>query len=567
MSADGSFVESPIATTFYWLGENKNNPVDPVESVRDRVDNQIDVYSKTFLGLTVACARCHDHKFDPIPTADYYALAGFFHSIRRGEEAIETKAPRNVSGVEFAGLHWNLAGPAFEVRNNVLTSGATSDYRQGIAISNIFKLEHRYLHVRVAGNAQVELRSDEYPLEKPYSSKSDAFKWQTYDVQMWENHPAYLSLIDTQHDGHITLSEVVLSDSKAPPKRGDLELRDPFAKPPVSTEKCPETLITLAPFDDNTGNTRIHIRGDHKHLGDEVPRRFLTVIAGDAQAPIGPNSSGRLELAERTVNDSNPFFARVMVNRIWQSHFGRGIVATPDNFGLTGEPPTHLELLDWLAEEFRDSGYSIKHMHRLMVLTSAYQQSSLASAEAKEEDPSNKLLSHMPIRRLEAEEVRDALLAVAGTLDEKLYGPSIPVFVSPFMDGDRRSRPASGPLDSAGRRSVYINIRRNFLPDSLTVWDYPAPISTIGRRNSSLVPAQALFLMNNELAAHEAQLWASRIESISDPQKQITQMYTEAYARPPETGELAAAQKFLAGHTLADYAQVLFNTTEFIFIR
>ena len=558
MSRDGGFVESPLATAFYWLGENQNNPVDPQGNIVDRVDNQIDVFSKTFLGLTVACARCHDHKFDPIPTADYYSLAGFFHSMRRGEQAIETSTPRNVSAVKFAGLEWNLAGPAFEARDGVLSSGAVSNYRQGIATSSVFKIEHRYLHVRVAGKAQVNLRADEYPLEKTFSPDCDCFKWKTYELQMWQGHPAYLSLIDTAHDAHITLSEVVQSDSKTPPDQRD-DRPDPFVKQ-ESEERCPETLITLAPFDDKIGNTRIHQRGNYKTLGEEVPRRFLTVLAGDAQDPIPTSTSGRLQLAGRVVSDSNPFFARVMVNRLWQHHFGRGIVATPDNFGLTGEPPTHLELLDWLASEFRASGYSIKHMQRLMVLSSAYQMSSGASPEALEQDPANKLLSHMAVRRLEAEEVRDALVAVSGTLDEKMYGPSVPVYVSPFMDGDQRSRPEPGPLDGAGRRSIYINIRRNFLPDSLTVWDYPAPISTFGRRNASLVPAQALFLMNSELVRLEARRWAEQAPSVE-------QMYLEAFGRTPTSAEMAAGTKFLEGHSLADYAHVLFNTTEFVFIR
>jgi hypothetical protein len=557
VSKEGRFVESPIATAFYWLGENKNNPVDPQDNIVDRVDNQIDVFSKTFLGLTVACARCHDHKFDPIPTADYYSLAGFFHSIRRGEEAIETAKPRNTAGVTFAGLQWNMAGPAFEVRNSVLTSGAVSNYRQGVATSSIFKIAHRYLHVRVAGKAQVQLRADEYPLEKPFSPDCDCFKWKTYDLQMWEGHPAYLSLIDTNHEGHVTVSEVVQTDSKTPPAPAN----DVVVRPSLSKEQCPETMITLAPFDDQPANARINVRGSYKTQGDEVPRRFLTVIAGESQEPIPAGVSGRLQLAERVVSDSDPFFARVMVNRLWQHHFGRGIVATPDNFGLTGEPPTHPELLDWLAAEFRDSGYSIKHMHRLMLLTQAYQRSSAASAEAKEQDPANKLLSHMPVRRLEAEEIRDALLAVAGTLDAKLYGPSVPVYVSPFMDGDKRSRPLPGPIDGDGRRSIYINIRRNFLPDSLTVWDYPAPISTFGRRNSSLVPAQALFLMNSELVRIEANRWADRAPTID-------QMYLEAFGRAATSEEIAIGTKFLdSGHTLADYAHALFNTTEFVFTR
>ena len=210
-------------------------------------------------------------------------------------------------------------------------------------------------------------------------------------------------------------------------------------------------------------------------------------------------------------------------------------------------------------------------MQRLMVLSEAYQRASAPRAEdaafLQEQDPANKYLSHMPVRRLEAEEVRDALLAVAGTMDETMYGPSVPVYLSPFMDGDVRSRPPGGPLDGAGRRSVYINIRRNFLPDSLTVWDYPAPISTIGRRNSSLVPSQALFLMNSALVTLEASRWAERAAFIEDPEIRISEMYLEAFGRPPAASEIAAGERFLASHTLADYAHVLFNTTEFVFVR
>lgn len=566
LSADGKFQESPLATAFYWLSENQNNPVDPKENTVSRVDNQIDVFSKTFLGLTVACARCHDHKFDPIPTTDYYAIAGFFHSMRRGEAAVETNAPRNEGGAKFAGLDWNMAGPAFTVRDGLLTSGSVSDYRQGLATSSIFQLDKRFVHVRVSGRGGVQLRVDEFPPEAPYSPKCDCFRWKTYDTQMWEGHPAYLTAIDTLHDGHVTVSHVLLSNDAKPPQTVEAGTNDPFLKPPDSRETCPETVITLAPLDDKPGDTYVHRRGNYKDQGETVGRRFLTAIGGDDQPAIGKATSGRLELAQRLVDEANPFFVRVMVNRIWQQHFGRGIVATPDNFGLTGEPPTHRELLDWLAGEFRRSGYSIKHLHRLMVLSNTYRMSS--TPRNQEQDPANKFLSHMPVRRLEAEEVRDGLLAVAGVLDEKMFGPSVPVYVSSFMDGDKRSVPKSGPIDGASRRSIYINIRRNFLPDSLTIWDYPAPISTIGRRNASLVPAQALFLMNNELVEMEAAKWAGRLlERPATPQERIRQMYVEAFGRPPVADEVRIGAQFLESHSLADYAHALFNTTEFVFVR
>ncbi len=561
-SRDGSFLESPLATAFYWLGENKNSPVDSVESIAERVDSQIDVFGKAFLGLTVACARCHDHKFDPIATADYYSLAGYFHSVRRGQKAVEGQAPRNESGVQFGGLTWTVAGPAFALHQGRLTSGNVSPVRQGVTYSNIFPLTKRYVHLRVAGSAKIRLVVDEFPLN-PFTSGTPDFKWFTYDTLMYAQHPAYVSLVDQDPTGHITLAEVILTDEAKPPvreKETDLAAGN-------TAETCPEPMLTLVPVDDVVADTRVHVRGSHKNLGDTTPRRFLPVIAGLDQPAIS-QGSGRLELAQRLTDDANPFLARVMVNRLWQHHFGRGIVNTPDNFGLTGEPPTHPELLDWLANEFRASGWSIKHMHRLMLLTNAYRMSSAGNPAAQDVDPANKLLHRFPVQRLDAESIRDGLLAVSGSLDRKMAGPSVPVYVSPFMDGDPRGKPKSGPIDGQNRRSLYVNVRRNYLADSLTIFDYPQPISTLGKRNVSVVPAQALFLMNNEFVRQQASRWAQRIGAVSPLRPvQVKQMYREAFSRPPTAAELSAAQSFLRTQPLENYAHALMQTAEFLFIR
>jgi hypothetical protein len=209
--------------------------------------------------------------------------------------------------------------------------------------------------------------------------------------------------------------------------------------------------------DEEPHDVRVHIRGNHKNLGEVAPRRCLQIIAGEKQAAVS-EGSGRLQLAESLVSRENPLTARVMVNRIWKHHFGQGIVRSVDNFGKTGDPPTHPELLDFLAQRFIESGWSMKAMHRMMVLSSTYAMSSQPEPEAEQLDPENKLLHRMPVQRLEAESIRDAILAVAGSLDPKMLGPSVPPHISAYQDG--RGKPESGPLDGNGRRR-FIQVRRN----------------------------------------------------------------------------------------------------------
>jgi hypothetical protein len=243
--------------------------------------------------------------------------------------------------------------------------------------------------------------------------------------------------------------------------------------------------------------------------------------------------------------------------------FGEGLVRTVDNFGSTGERPSHPELLDFLAQKFISEGWSVKSMHRAIALSEAYRRASAAAAET---DPQNRLLAHMPVRRLDAEQVRDSILATAGTLDRRVGGPSVPVHVNDFQVG--RGKPAPGPLDGNGRRSVYLEVRRNFLTPLLLAFDYPLPTSTMGRRLVSTVPAQALTLMNNEFVTSQAQKWAARLEATySDPRERLDAMYLEAFARAPEAAERDRIAAFLAQNTWRDLAHVLFNAKEFLFLR
>lgn len=333
----------------------------------------------------------------------------------------------------------------------------------------------------------------------------------------------------------------------------------------------------MAMVDGTSEDERVHLRGSHKKLGDVVPRRFLEAIAGSDQ-PHPESGSGRLELARQMIDGNDPILRRVIVNRIWKHHFGEGLVRTVDDFGNMGQAPTHPELLDYLAAEFARGGWSIKQLHRLLVLSNTYRMSSRPDdAAAEEADPQNKLLHRMPVRRLEAEAIRDAVLTVSGRLDEKMYGPGVLPYLTEFTIG--RGRPGQGPLDGAGRRSIYINVRRNFLTPFFLAFDYPIPFSTMGRRSVSNVPAQALSMMNNPFIAQQAELWASRVVAQpADRATRIRGMYVAAFGRPPTPDELEAAAGFIDEQTRSvatgdevrawsGLAHVLFNVKDFIFIN
>ena len=222
----------------------------------------------------------------------------------------------------------------------------------------------------------------------------------------------------------------------------------------------------------------------------------------------------------------DPLLPRVLVNRLWQHHFGEGIVRSTDDFGAMGQKPTHPELLDWLAARLVESGWSIKAMHRLMLCSSTFRMSSVPDAAAEQVDPANVLLHRMNVRRLEAEVIRDTLLAVTGSLEGVMYGPSVSVHLTSYMEG--RGRPdRSGALDGDGRRSIYLSVRRNFLNPMLLAFDAPVPFSTMGRRNVSNVPAQALTLLNDPLVKSQSRLWAERQAAV--PGRSVRQRLEEHY--------------------------------------
>ena len=349
-----------------------------------------------------------------------------------------------------------------------------------------------------------------------------------------------------------------------------------------------ESATAPAILDGNGIDQYVLFKGTAARRGDIVPRRFLEAIDGGKQPAWPTHSSGRLELAERVIDPSNPLTGRVIVNRIWHHLFGRGLVPSPDNFGLLGEQPADplaQSLLDTLAVRFREEGGSIKQLVRMIVTSAAWRMASSRDPAAVEQDPLNLLLHHSPVRRLEGEAIRDKILAISGRLDRTVGGPSVDVFLTEVHDGIRESRPRqSGPLDGAGRRSIYTRIDRNFLPSFLVAFDLPPTTQAMGRRSVTNVPAQALTLMNDPFVVEQAHLWAEKIlaDTEASADARITRMYLEAFARRPSAEELAKAGLFLESQaarystslpesprhpaTWADFAHALINAKEFIFV-
>jgi len=344
--------------------------------------------------------------------------------------------------------------------------------------------------------------------------------------------------------------------------------------------EIPSPVLCLAITEGTPENEFVFIRGNHKSLGSEAARRNLSALdlsTADDYAEIA--GSGRLKLAEEIASAENPLTSRVIVNRLWHHLFGRGIVESVDNFGVLGTLPTHPELLDYLASEFTADGWSLKRMIRRMVLSRTYQLSTTADSVSREKDPANQLFHVHNLRRLEGEALRDAILAVSGDLDLTMYGPSVSVHLTPFMQG--RGRPGhSGPLDGNRRRSVYLEVRRIFLNPMMLAFDTPAPFSAIGRRNVSNVPAQALILMNDPFVLEQSERWARRVLEVQeDAETRINRMFVKAIGRPPTAEELQRCLRFVTQdvslpsksgqnelEAWRDLAHVLFNMKEFAFV-
>jgi hypothetical protein len=652
--------ESVIATAFWFFHEQTHAPVDVRQHQADRIDNQIDMLGKTFLAATIACARCHDHKFDAISARDYYALAGYLASSRQqrtwlddgtidraagelarlhqsGRELIGSAAPAPVAAApqgeqvvfetfdsaDYRG--WFVSGWAFgagptcpgdwdrqasdprPAQPGVADSGALAARLRGAIRSRTFRIEHPSVHVLARGKGRVRLVVDGLMMTDYHQllfkgtvkeiNSRDRWAWITLsgDLVKYLGHRGHLEIIDDD-DEAIAVDEIRFGGEspgstptwKPEPIQLDDSARSRLRQIAAEMERIdrslPSPASTPAIGDGNGIDERVFIRGSHRTLGALAPRRFLEAIAGANQPAAPEQGSGRLELAGRLVDPANPLTSRVMVNRLWHHLMGRGIVPTVDDFGKLGQPPTHPRLLDHLAATFVSEGWSIKAMIRRIALSRTYRMSSRGEPGAEAADPTNALFHRANVRRLEGEAIRDAMLAVSGRLDERMFGPPVAVHLTSFMDG--RGRPQeSGPLDGAGRRSVYLEVRRNFLPPMMLAFDTPLPFSTVGRRSVSNVPAQALILMNDPLVTELAGAWAERSlrEDRVGVDVRVERLYVAALGRPPYDEELRQAGAFVTEHAAElglsadqaaqdprvwkDFCHVLFNVKDFVFLH
>ena len=648
--------ESLLATAAWWLGEANHAPTDVRSDEMLRIDNQIDVVSKSFLGLTVSCARCHDHKFDAISTADFYSLAGYLESSRRqlamhdphGEIArratrlsqlqaaasgmLDGKQPPDALARPPAGgiiatfdngmpAGWTTTGEAFPaqptsasrpqvaladessvmVPGGVIHSGLHGRKLHGALRSPDFILEHPEIHLRLAATGPVEVRVvidgyfmqefnallfDGTRLDAGALDTAGKFAWKRIagDLKKYIGHSVYLEFVD-RGDGYLAIDEIAYqqgvenSASDTPVPAATHGLESIFEQARQIEAGLPAPVYALGMADGTPRDGHVHIRGSHLSPGEIAPRQFLTALGGGATDGTA-TGSGRLALAREIASADNPLTARVQVNRLWHHLTGKGLVATVDDFGVMGEAPSHPELLDRLALDFVAGGWSNKAMIRRIVLSRTYRMSSGSIHQdplADEVDAPNILLHKFRVRRLPSESIHDAILAVSGELNRKQEGPGVPGFLDSFMEG--RGKPASGPLDGDGRRSIYTRIQRNFLPPFQTTFDMPVPFTAIGRRSSSNVPAQSLVLMNDPFVVAQAGKWAQRLLTEKNPDERIRQAYRTAFSREPDGDELRLIhgfldeQRALLGNTADDPAlctelcHLLLNQKEFIFLR
>jgi hypothetical protein len=617
------------AAGFLTLGNNNLEEQDKKLLRMDVVDEQLETVGRAFLGQTIGCARCHDHKFDPIPTADYYALAGIFRNTKTidtssnvakwlemalppmpGQQVDTAKHDREVADLtkQIAALKASLGDSAAVKNAKVTKSGKSIDIKSlpGIVVDDTQAMKvgawtassfsgpfigEGYLHDGNSGRGEKSLtfqamlpHSGKYEVRFAYTSgtnRADKVEVmvaseegeKTIYINQKQKPPideAFVSLGQYQFEktgqcyvlvsneganGHVTADAVLfipvkeLAEVKPVKPSSETPALEAKAKAEAAAKlkKLEEQLKKLK--DEQPGremvmgiedekkieDIRIHIRGSVANLGTPVKRGFLQV-ATVGPAPVVPaNQSGRRELADWIASPHNPLTARIMVNRVWHWLMGDGIVRTVDNFGSTGERPSHPELLDYLASRFVEDGWSVKKLVRAIVLSRTYRQ---ASGPVLAGDPENRLFAHANRRRLDAECIRDAMLAVSGQLNLERGGPGYKSAIASDYNYKHEGN----------RRSVYAPVFRNALPEIFDAFDFADPSVSTGRRSTTTVAPQALFMMNNPFVLQQAQASAKKLLAdgkLTDAQR-VARAYEAALGRPATDAERRLAELYFA---------------------
>ena len=642
-------VEGIVATGFLALGPRALAQIDKTRLEYDVIDEQIDTLSKTFIGLTVACARCHDHKFDPITTRDYYSLASIFASTRNFEdikppETVVSKlyfqplVPQDVyqqykdhqekirdKGLEIEALvEIEVARDASERLYPRLPDYmvATREvHKHGSVLRDAAKregLDEKVLEAWVnylkpgtgfrpylekwhkADDSNLRAVAEEY--RKTFRASADPWhdklrKWAmeaeaaVREGRALPDKPKFIgqeairpedrfflevSFSDDDHKAPFALSKdeqdsILTSDAK----ERVLRLREELTA--LKEASPPEPPMACAVAEGEIVDQRVFVRGAHSNPAEVVPKQFPVVLAGARQPPV-TRGSGRRELAEWLARPSHVLTSRVIVNRIWQWHFGEGLVRTPNNFGANGENPTHPRLLDYLAWRFVESGWSLKSLHRLILSSSTYQMSSLIDEETREKDPENRLLTRFSARMLSVEEMRDGLLTLDGSLDLTMGGTLWPS--KEEWEGGRA--PLIDPA-TVRRRTVYLPIIRNEMPSVLRLFDFADSATSSGKRNRSTTAPQALYMMNSDFLREQSLAFAKFLVAnggFDSDSERIERAYMMALARKPDAEELRFGLTYIANYpgdgaedsnprleAWQSLAQMLMVSNEFHFIQ
>jgi hypothetical protein len=508
--------ETMIATGYHRLGPWDDEPADPAEDRFDQLDDMVSTTSQAFLGLTLGCARCHNHKFEPLSTRDYYSMVAVFNGLERPRDG-RTELDRPVglwTEVDrFNAREKKIAELREAARRDWLASGRSALPAEAL---NAFATVNR------------ERTEEQKKLVRDHQKALDA----------------ELKLLPVEE-------RVVELKRETPDLERGYFMQESSPRPPA---------------------THILIRGKASSPGPEVVPTAPALLAAGFVPPVATErtSGRRLALANWMTQRQNPLTARVIVNRVWQWHFGEGLVRTPSDFGVMGARPTHPELLDWLAVWFMDNGWSLKKLHTLILSSNTYRMSKATNAKYAQEDPENRLLWRMPYRRLEAEAMLDSMLAASGKLNRTMFGPQVyPEIQKEALEGSSDPGKIWEPFDEAkaSRRAIYLVVKRSLMVPLMEVLDLCDTARSVAQRQTTSVAPQALQLFNGSFVNRQAKALAERLRREAGPDlgKQISLAFGLTLAREPSATESRSMEAFVREQSLEELCRVIFNLNEFAY--